>query len=438
MTVQLPEKFRQKMKDLLQEEYEDYLSSFDHPSYTAIRINTNKISVEEFQRISPFPLRRVPWCRDAFYVEEKSLASKHPYYYAGLYYIQEPSAMLPSEVLPVEEGDAVLDVCAAPGGKSIRLATKLHNTGILVSNDISISRCQALVKNLERFGVRNSVVTCGSSSEIAPVMQSAFDAVLVDAPCSGEGMFRKEHALISAYEKRDSSYYVPIQKQVIQDALSMLKEGGYLVYSTCTFSREEDEDIIQYALSLDPSLNCLPIPCAEGFVQNAYGTKLFPHKVQGEGHFVSLLQKGDRKKEKKEKRSSEVQWNFETVHYTQSNAHLFEKKDRLYAVPYFSEDLSSLRIVRSGVQLAEKKNGRWKLAGTLAMSLTSLECTNRVLLHAEDTEVWKYLKGETLLIKQKDLLPGTVLVTCDGYPLGFASYKNGILKNGYPKGWIYR
>lgn len=436
MSITLPVRFEEKMKALLKEEYTEYLSSFDTSGYSCIRINTNKISVERFQQIFPYALRPVPWCKEAFYVDNKTEVSKHPFYYAGLYYIQEPSAALPAEVLPVKQGDKVLDLCAAPGGKSVRLLTKLNNTGVLVSNDISSSRCQALTKNLEKFGARNAIVTCGSSKDIAPVFQEYFDCILVDAPCSGEGMFRKEKELIKAYEKRDSSYYVPLQQQILMDAVGMLKQGGYIVYSTCTFSKEEDEEIIQYALGQNTDLHVLPVPYCEGFVQNDFGTKLFPHKIQGEGHFTCLLQKGNTQPVTEEPHTL-LQYDLGPIHYEQTDAVLYEKKEHLYAMPVVDRDISSLRLMRSGVLLGETVKGRFKPNGAFALTLKESMCTNCLKLHVEDPRVLKYLKGETIQVNEK-IEDGIVLVMLEDYPLGFATYTHGVFKNGYPKGWIYR
>ena len=241
---ELPQKHLSEMKELLQDEYDDYLASFENKRVYGLRINTSKISVRDFLKINPFHLERIPWTDDGFYYDEEDRPAKHPYYFAGLYYLQEPSAMLPAEVLPVEENDLVLDCCAAPGGKSSKLANKLNNTGVLIANDISASRAQVLLKTLESQGIRNAYVMAEDITKIER-FKECFDKILIDAPCSGEGMFRKESELISSWEERKSDYYSPIQKQLILKGVEMLKSGGKLVYSTCTFSPEEDEEIIE-------------------------------------------------------------------------------------------------------------------------------------------------------------------------------------------------
>ena len=200
MSIQLPENYIQQMKELLKDDFEAYMQSFEQERYYGLRINTNKISVEDFLKISPFPLEPIPWTDNGFYYQGDQKPAKHPYYYAGLYYLQEPSAMLPAQVLPIEEGEYVLDTCAAPGGKSTELAAKLQNTSLLLSNDISTSRCQGLIKNLELSGSYNTWVCSEDLIDLSKRFAEIFDKILVDAPCSGEGMFRKEPHFISSWQ----------------------------------------------------------------------------------------------------------------------------------------------------------------------------------------------------------------------------------------------
>ena len=435
---ELPEKYLQEMQNLLsEEEFQKYLASFEVPAFHGLRVNTNKISVEEFREKFPYDLKPVPWCRDGFYYNEADPVSKHPYYFAGLYYIQEPSAMLPAEVLPIEAGDKVLDVCAAPGGKSTKLGAKLKGTGVLFSNDISASRCQGLLKNLERFGIRNSFVMSEDPQKFAPRFEGYFDKILVDAPCSGEGMFRKEPHLIDSWKEKDSSFYAPIQKSIMKSCLSMLKEGGMLVYSTCTFARCEDEEVIQYALSLDSELKVIPIPVCDGFVQNEYGTKLFPHRIAGEGHFVCLLQKGEKKQKAAEKETVSA-FRQDHVSLALKNGSFETIQDKKYFVPETGNDLKGLRIMRSGLLLGEEKKNRFVFSGALALAMKAEDCDNVMDLPLTDERVVRYLKGETLKVDDYKLKDGYALVCVDHYPLGFARISHGLFKNQYPKAWIYQ
>ena len=315
--VNLPEKYCENMKELLQEEYTDYIDSMSEKTYQAIRINTKKISLLQWEKINPFPTSPIPWVENGFYIEdaatkeqdgskqqESLIPSRHPYYYAGLYYIQEPSAMIPASLLPVTPGDKVLDLCAAPGGKATELGAKLQGHGLLVANDISVSRTMALAKNLQIAGIQNCLVTAETPEKLSAVFANFFDKVLIDAPCSGEGMFRREPRMVRDWEEKGPEYYAKIQKEILTQAYRMLKPGGKMVYSTCTFSLQEDEAVIEWLLTEYPDMRVCPVERKEGFLPGRpesitareelkHCVRIFPHKAKGEGHFAVLLQKGD-------------------------------------------------------------------------------------------------------------------------------------------------
>lgn len=440
--MNLPAQYLENMKQLLQDEYDDYLDSFNNDRVYGLRINTNKISVKDFLKINPFNLTPIPWSDDGFYFEESDKPSKHPYYYAGLYYIQEPSAMLPAQVLPIEENDVVLDACAAPGGKSSKLANKLNGTGLLVSNDISVSRAQVLLKTLESQGICNCYVMAQDINDIN--LDNTFDKILIDAPCSGEGMFRKEPDLIKSWLERGNEYYANIQKSIIKKALSLLKDGGQLVYSTCTFSPLEDEQIIEYALSICPNLKVLPIKQANGFVggiteKTKNCVRLYPHKIKGEGHFVALLQKGESKQNNKTINSNCVLPNDELFNNITKkyNGTLVTRQDKIYIEPIITINTQGLRVLRSGLYLGEYKHNKFEPSQALAMSLTKDEYKNIINFELNDERVIKYLKCETLDVKDK-CVNGYVLVCVDDYPLGFGKVDKGILKNKYPANYRYQ
>ena len=235
---QLPQEFLERMEHMLGEEYPAFLQSYEEPRKFGLRVNTMKISVEEFQRLAPFHLTPIPWIPNGFYYEREDDPARHPFYYAGLYYLQEPSAMTPASILPVMQGEHVLDLCAAPGGKATALGAKLAGEGLLVANDISASRAKALLKNLEIFGIRNSFVTNAYPAKLAEQFAGAFDKILVDAPCSGEGMFRKDLANARVWSLEKVKECAKTQHEIIRQAVSMLRPGGLLLYSTCTFSPE--------------------------------------------------------------------------------------------------------------------------------------------------------------------------------------------------------
>lgn len=432
------------MKELLQDEYDDYLASFENKRVYGLRINTSKISVRDFLKINPFHLERIPWTDDGFYYDEEDRPAKHPYYFAGLYYLQEPSAMLPAEVLPVEENDLVLDCCAAPGGKSSKLANKLNNTGVLIANDISASRAQVLLKTLESQGIRNAYVMAEDITKIER-FKECFDKILIDAPCSGEGMFRKESELISSWEERNSDYYSPIQKQLILKGVEMLKSGGKLVYSTCTFSPEEDEEIIEYALDKCPELKTLPIKKYEGFVSGITDktkncVRLYPHRIKGEGHFVALLQKGEDKQNSSTTITNiakpQIEF-FRNIDMNFNNGSFVQRKEKLYFEPDLPFDIKGLRIMRSGLLLGTFNHDRFEPSQALAAALKYNEYKNTLNFTIDDERILKYLKCETLDVRDRHV-EGMVLVCVDSYPLGFGKVSKGILKNLYPANYRYR
>lgn len=439
--INLPEKYLENMKQLLQDEYDNYLESFNNERTYGLRINTNKISVRDFLNINPFKLTPIPWTDDGFYFDSTDVPSKHPYYYAGLYYLQEPSAMLPAQIMPVQAYDKILDGCGAPGGKSVKLANKLNNSGILFSNDISVSRSQISLKTLVYQGVKNSFVLSEDISKLER-FKNYFDCILIDAPCSGEGMFRKQNDLIKSWVNKGNDYYSEIQKKIIISALRLLKDGGYLVYSTCTFSKQENEEVIEYALSNCQNLKVLPIKKYPGFVEGLSDktrncVRLYPHRIKGEGHFVALLQKGQKINNNIINSNKEEYFSFDNINIKLHNGQFINRKEKLYYEPLCDIDLKGLRILRSGLYLGEYRHDRFEPSHSLAMALKSSEYHNILNFNCNDERVIKYLKCETLDVKDK-YVQGDALVCVDGYPLGFASVKKGILKNKYPADFRYR
>ncbi len=442
--MELPQIYLDNMKELLNDEYQDYLDSFNNDRVYSLRVNTNKISVQDFLNIVPFKLEAIPWTSDGFYFDPNDNVTKHPYYYAGLYYIQEASAMLPAEVLPIEENDIVLDACAAPGGKSSKIANKLNGSGLLIANDISVSRAQVLLKTLESQGIKNAYVMAEDINNLN--MENYFDKILLDAPCSGEGMFRKDPELIKSWQIKNNDYYSNIQKQIITKALSLLKEGGQLVYSTCTFSKKENEEVIEYALSICPELKVLPIKKYEGFSSGLTDKtkdciRLFPHKIKGEGHFVALLQKGNNSNKTNRIYNNKCKLEdndfFKHLNLDTSNYELININNKLYLKPNIDINTPHLRILRSGLFLGEYKHDKFEPSEALALALKANEYDNILNLDINDNRVIKYLKCETLDVKDFNV-EGLVLVCVNNYPLGFGKVNGGILKNKYPANYRYK
>lgn len=296
---ELPEKFIEEMKALLETEEElgQYMASFEEPQSCGLRVNTLRWNRDECRQQLPCSTTPVPWIPNGLFYDGSVRLSRDPYYYAGLYYLQEPSAMTPASVLDVHPGEMVLDLCAAPGGKSTELGARLKGQGMLVANDISNSRAKALLKNLELMGISNSCVVSETPQKLAGVFPEFFDKILVDAPCSGEGMFRKDPDMIKDWKEKGPEYYCGIQKEIAGQAVKMLKAGGSLLYSTCTFSRMEDEDVVRWILDNFPEMELVPLQRFEGACDGiglSGCIRLFPHKIQGEGHFIALLRKRER------------------------------------------------------------------------------------------------------------------------------------------------
>ncbi|UPK46056.1 RsmB/NOP family class I SAM-dependent RNA methyltransferase [Paenibacillus pabuli] len=313
MAVQLPSIFAERMKSLLGDEFEQFMKSYEQSPHAGLRVNTLKISLEQFKEIAPFDMRPIPWCGTGFYVPHGVKPGLHPYYHAGLYYIQEPSAMAPVELLNVKPGERVLDLCAAPGGKTTQIAAKLQGKGVLVTNDIHAERTKALAKNVELYGVRNAVVLNESPERIASAFPHYFDKVLIDAPCSGEGMFRKDEDMVKSWENHSVEKCVLMQRDILETAAKLLAPGGTIVYSTCTFAPEENEAMIAEFLNINPDFVVNDIPESAGFapgrpewvrqmlpetaqktesvLDQTRGTaRLWPHLLEGEGHYVAVLQ----------------------------------------------------------------------------------------------------------------------------------------------------
>ena len=459
--IKLPEKFENKMKELLQDEYDDYLQCYDEPRYYGLRVNTNKISVEDFLKIAPWPLTPVPWIPNGFYYDgDKIQPSKHPYYFAGLYYLQEPSAMTPASRIPVEPGERVLDVCAAPGGKATELGAKLKGEGVLIANDISNSRARGLLKNLELFGIGNMMVISEEPGKLVEYFPEYFDKILIDAPCSGEGMFRKDKKMVKAWEEHGPEFFSKLQRSIITQAAAMLKPGGMILYSTCTFDPLENEKTVEYLLETCPEFKICDMEGYEGFCEGIpkyvedhseeyrKTVRIFPHKMQGEGHYLALVKKGDDNTERKNQKTAkpksgakklpeELEQFLKELAWDVDKSRLDIREERVYYMPENLPMLKGVRFLRSGLLLGEVKKNRFEPSQALAMCLKKEEYPRILDLPVSDDRVIKYLKGETLdvedITSRKE--KGWYLVCVDGYPLGFGKLANQTLKNKYLPGW---
>ncbi len=462
--MNLPKIFTDSMRQLLGDEYDRFIATFDEGSKSGIRINTSKISVADFEQKAPFAIEKIPFIDNGYYINDTDAWSKHPYYYAGLYYIQEPSAMLPAVTIPLDENCVVLDLCAAPGGKSTGISTRPYRA--LVSNDISFSRTIPLVKNLELFGTGNFLVTCEDPNKLADHYAGCFDRILVDAPCSGEGMFRKDPSLIRSYEKKGPDSYKDVQLQILESAYTLLAGGGYILYSTCTYSDVEDEQVVLSFLESHDDLHVCDIAKENGLT-GPYDIYLnderirgcvhaLPQRFRGEGHFMALIKKDGKKGTPKREvyarlgdckdlpaSVTEFAKGFEngfldsfknSQFLISSDGHILMINDELLGL--YEPDI---RYARTGTCVGTvNKHGRFTPHTALALYLKAQDYKYRITFDPEDPMVIKYLKGETLVI-DSDIKPEShVLVCVEDHPLGFALYDGTRFKNLYEKGWIYR
>lgn len=459
--MDFPVSFTEKMKAILGDEYEDFLRGYDRTRHYGLRVNRTKLTAEEFKRMSMYDLQPVPWIDNAFEYEESVSPAKHPYYFAGMYYLQEPSAMTPANLLPIEPGDRVLDICAAPGGKATELGAKLNHTGLLVANDISNSRAKALLKNIELFGIPNVLVTSEPPEKLSEKFPAFFDKILIDAPCSGEGMFRKNPGMMKDWETYGPKHYSELQRSIVPHAIRMLKPGGMLLYSTCTFSPEENEGSVKFMLDLDPDLEVVEIPNRyEGFAPGRPeliegGTedlkncvRIWPHKMNGEGHFIALLRKKDKgeviEKKAKPRKEKALPPLFEEFMkdctYPINGNDIEIQEDRVYLMPEGIKGIKGLRFLRSGLLLGTLTKDRFEPSQAFAMVLKKEQYKATIDLSRIDHRVIRYLKGETIDVDDLPLKrqKGWQLVCVDGFPLGWGKLVNGSLRNKYLPGWRWQ
>ncbi len=453
----LPEQYVNNMRELLGDGFDSYMESLDKPRHYGLRANTLKATPEQLKDLLAFNLEPVPWCGDGFYYSENERPAKSPFYNAGLFYIQEPSAMAAVSLLDISAGDKVLDLCAAPGGKSCHAAAKLGGSGVLVSNDVSASRIKALVKNLELSGVTNAVVLNEPPERLSERFAGYFDKIIIDAPCSGEGMFRKDPSAVKSWSENKPAECARLQTNILFHAAKMLAPSGEIVYSTCTFGIAENEAIIADFLSRNADFEGVPMDSPEnrrlgfdaGFGLNN-AVRLWPHKINGEGHFVARLRKS----------AGGADYAYEHRYATASQKGLSEKdaslfhsfcdeflnvsfrKRRmelhgisLYVLPetdYFP-DLRGIRVCRSGFYVGDIKPKRFEPSQALAMGLRREDAKIVIDFNRDSPETTKYLKGDSFETGGAD---GWALVCMEGFPLGWGKVKDGRMKNKYLKGWI--
>jgi NOL1/NOP2/sun family putative RNA methylase len=492
----IPPAFLDRMRDLLGQEAAAFLASYDAAPRTGLRVNTLKVSGEAYRRLSPFPLEPLAWTPDAFLTLEPlfrehgtlsgSIAQapassatseasphaissapspveaagpgRHPHHAAGLYYLQELSAMVVARVLDPQPGEQVLDLAAAPGGKATAIAALMRNEGLLVANEIHGQRVWDLAENLERWGARNAVITHESPERLADRFPDFFDRVLLDAPCSGEGMFRRSEAARREWSPELVHGCALRQSHILAQAARMVRPGGRLVYATCTFAPEENEEVIAAFLDSRPGFSVLEPGRLPGFgpgrpdwaaaggarPELRHAIRLWPHTGPGEGHFAAVLQRAGNAVSRPASRGRSERLPRPALRLYQAFCEEvltgLPGADRLalagaylYAVPPDAPDLTGLRFIHPGWWLGAFKKERFEPSHALALGLSAAEVRpNRIVdLASGGREVLAYLRGESL---DRPGESGWVLVTTDGFPLGWGKRVAGVVKSHYPKG----
>ncbi|MBO6134110.1 MAG: RsmF rRNA methyltransferase first C-terminal domain-containing protein [Lachnospiraceae bacterium] len=457
---ELPKDYPSHIRQALGQSGERLIRSFAEDRTYALRINEIKAGGKS-QISERFSLESVPWCPDGYYYLDSEKPGRHPFHEAGAYYIQEPSAMAPVEALELKGALRVLDLCAAPGGKSVQIAARLGNEGILFSNEIDKDRSRILSSNIERMGIRNAIVLNEAPERLSGLFIGFFDRILVDAPCSGEGMFRKEPQAVKEWTVDSPEFCARRQKGILREAAKMLSIGGILVYSTCTFEPVEDEWMVESFLEEHEEFESLGM------------RRLLPYEIKGEGHFYAVLKKcrdtldncmgddrvilgrscrGTHKQHRgrrpsgkagdKERDSALSLWrDFVKAAMPCWNEEKFIDRlslmgNRLWLLPEEMPDMMDLKVIRTGLELGSVTKGRFEPAHALALSLGKEDARNQIILDPEGTTVSKYLNGQTLSPDELGAAPhkGWYLVFAGDFSLGWAKFDGRIFKNHYPRG----
>ena len=448
--MSLPEKFTERMKLILKEKFSLFEEAFENDAFRALRVNTLKADAESLKSV--FGLGEcTAFCKDSYYLPASvQKPGNHPLHHAGAFYMQEPSATSVVEAIGIEEGDFVLDLCASPGGKSTQAAAKLNGKGLILSNEFVSSRVQPLVSNIERMGIANAIVTSARPDSLCPQLSGLFDKVIVDAPCSGEGMFRKEAAALQNWSVENVLACAERQKKILECAAECVKSGGKLVYSTCTYAWEENEGVIGHFLKNHPDFHLVKpkIDFGEDAVKEfapeveniEFARRIFNFNG-GEGHFVAVMQRDGEpaptvfsQNSKRDKKQDAIYKVFSDFYKENFQGNILENivigGDKVYITPV-NLDLKGVQTVRSGIFAGTVRNNRFIPEHALFNNVEHI-AKNTLDLSLDDERVVRFLHGEE--IPCDGTLKGYTQVKVCGVPCGFGKASNGTLKNHYPKG----
>ena len=441
--MNLPIDFCERMRELVGGEYDDFIKSYDTQINRGVRIN--KLKCDTLPKLFS-DSEKVLWCPDGYYVKDGKVSGNHPYHAAGVIYFQEPSAMCVAEGLPLCDDAKILDLCAAPGGKTTHIGARMKNKGLLVANEIISKRAAILSENVERMGLTNTIVTNENPSHLAEKFQGFFDGIIVDAPCSGEGMFRKEPQAVDEWSVNHTLSCAVRQKNILDDAYKMLKCGGYIMYSTCTFSYDENEAVVKHMME-KYNMELCPIPGLDMLSQGIGDgmencRRVFPHKNKGEGHFTALLRRTEENETATEFVKKQNKRKDTTLETAVRLYYEFEKSalkvhldgefvlfgDNLYMLPQYV-DIDKLKVLRCGLHLGEVKRNRFEPSHALSHAFDEDVYINKVETLQDSEKIKKYMHGETL----SSDVSGWCVIKTEKYIVGWGKGSNGIVKNHYPK-----
>ena len=440
MTIEnLPQDFVLRMKDMLKDDAEAFFDSFQRSEYVGIRINTLKENAYATLKDFCGELEPVLWCDTGYYTDKEKLSGKNPYHIAGLFYFQEPSAMAAVSALEIDKGDFVLDLCAAPGGKATQAAEKLRGTGLIVANEIIEKRSKILAENITRLGIKNAVVTNETPQRLAEKYPNFFDKIIVDAPCSGEGMFKKTPSAITEWSLEHTYSCAVRQKKILAEAAKMLKGGGKLLYSTCTFAPCENEGVVDWFLSAYPEFELEKIKlCGLSDANGAWvnsehdlsgAKRIFPHFTKGEGHFLAVLKKqGSDTASVQTQEKTQLEDLYRKFEADNLKIRLcgtvISFGERLFLLPQ-GINIDNIKAHLAGLFLGTVKKNRFEPSFALCLALSKDD-----FMQTEEVEnASGYFRGET----QKTALSGWTAMTYNGYPVGWGKGADGIMKNHFPK-----
>ena len=446
---ELPIAFAERMRTMLgEEEFSLYAESFQENAVRAFRVNTDKIPLDKFEQIDPFSSEKIPYVETGFYLDYDKVGN-HPYHHAGMIYVQDPGAMATAECLDVQKDWWVLDMCAAPGGKSSQLRNKLGENGVLVANEIIPSRCKILTGNMERLGFKKTATTCLDPARIAKIFPETFDLIMVDAPCSGEGMFRKDDVAIREWSVENVLHCAQRQRTIIDHAATALRPGGYIIYATCTFSLEENEMLVDAFLRDNPEFELIPV-CEAVRLHTSDGIsfdgchcsnlrdarRFYPHKSRGEGQFMAVLhdtrpcQPRSVMTKKKESKIDPILLDF--MNDTLSDYDLSEislyNGNYVYAAPDLAIDKGV--AFTYGVTIGEIRKNYVQPHHQFFMAMGNY-FKRQIELAQDSDEMERYLRGEEISV---DCDNGWAVITTQGCCVGGVKVVSGRAKNHYPKG----